>query len=267
MSTSQPPAPPTEAPFWPHCAHGADPVTDPVGCHGAHVPGHTACLAHLNDADRTSYLAGLSPGVDIDHCGTPFTEDLLTQLLNALTDPTTHNPHLGTAKFDGALFTGTAGFEQAQFTGTAGFDRAEFSGGAMFRGAQFSGDARFGGVQFSHIASFTSAQFSGGAWFGGAQFSGPAAFGGVQFTSSAIFGGALFTSTAGFFGVQFTGTAGFDEAQFSDEALFGRAHFTGACGGTARSRARHPGRAGGRGGEVEPGEGQGLGEVGLAFGG
>ncbi|MFG2668936.1 hypothetical protein ACGFY6_32450 [Streptomyces sp. NPDC048387] len=52
MSTP-PPAP--SAPSWPHCAYGAHP-TDPVGCRGIHVPGHTACLAHLTDTDRDTYL-------------------------------------------------------------------------------------------------------------------------------------------------------------------------------------------------------------------
>ncbi|MFC9261261.1 pentapeptide repeat-containing protein [Streptomyces hydrogenans] len=118
------------APRWPHCAHGADPVTDPVGCRGIHVPGHTACLAHLNDADRTTYLASLAPSAAIDLRCTPFTEDLLNQLLTALTDHTTQHPHLGDAVFDGAQFTGPARFDGAQFTGHARFDGAQFTEGA-----------------------------------------------------------------------------------------------------------------------------------------
>lgn len=34
------------------CELGAD----PIGCRGIHVPGHTACLAHVADADRDAYL-------------------------------------------------------------------------------------------------------------------------------------------------------------------------------------------------------------------
>ncbi|MET9116714.1 hypothetical protein ABZX38_21340 [Streptomyces longwoodensis] len=83
MSTS-------EVPSWPHCAYGADPTADPVGCRGIHVPGHTACLAHLAAADRDAYLASLTPGADIDHRGTTFT----ASLLNAVRDPTTGNPRL-----------------------------------------------------------------------------------------------------------------------------------------------------------------------------
>lgn len=59
-----------EPPTWPHCAHGAGPAVDPAGCRGIHVPGRTACLAHLADADRDDHLAGLTPGASIDHRGT-----------------------------------------------------------------------------------------------------------------------------------------------------------------------------------------------------
>ncbi|MFI9781662.1 hypothetical protein ACIHCV_44935, partial [Streptomyces sp. NPDC051956] len=64
--------PPTDpltcrAPSWPHCAHGAAPAADPVGCRGIHVVGHTTCLAHLSDTDRALYLDGLAAGADVDH--------------------------------------------------------------------------------------------------------------------------------------------------------------------------------------------------------
>ncbi|MFK3734663.1 pentapeptide repeat-containing protein [Streptomyces sp. NPDC088090] len=193
MST---PPPPTEAPPWPHCTHGADPVTDPVGCRGIHVPGHRACLAHLNDADRTAYLAGLAPGADIDHRETPFTADLLKQLLAALTDPTTRQPRLGTAMFGGAQFFGDAVFSRAQFTGDAMFVGAQFTGDAVFVGAQFTGRAVFLRAQFTGDASFIGAQFADDAWFTGAQFADDAWFGGAQFSDYARFGGAQFLTSA-----------------------------------------------------------------------
>ncbi|WP_415962019.1 pentapeptide repeat-containing protein [Streptomyces sp. 021-4] len=221
------PPPPTAAPSWPHCAHDADPVTDPVGCRGIHVPGHTACLAHLCDADRTAYLTGLAPGTDIDHCGTPFTQDLLSQLLTALIDPTTRLPHFGHAWFGGAQFTGDARFGGAQFTGDAWFGEAQFTGEAWFGGAQFTGDARFNGAQFTGEAWFGGAQFTGDARFNGAQFTGEAWFGGAQFTGDAWFDGAQFTGDAWFDGAQFTGHARFDGAQFTGHARFGGAQFTG----------------------------------------
>ncbi|WP_234321303.1 pentapeptide repeat-containing protein [Streptomyces katrae] len=251
------------APPWPHCAHGADPATDPVGCPGIRVPGHTACLAHLTDTDRNAYLASLAPGADIDHRGTPFTEPLLTSLLYALRHPTTQNPHLGDARFDwaqfsgdarfdwaqfsgdagfngaqfsrsagfnGAQFSGDAGFDRARFSRSAGFNRAQFSRSAGFNGAQFCGDAWFDTVQFSGGAGFDGAQFSGAAGFNGVQFSGDARFGGVQFSGSAWFEGAQFSQFAGFNRVQFSRSAGFNRAQFCGNAWFGTVQFSGNAG-------------------------------------
>ncbi|MER6977300.1 hypothetical protein [Streptomyces carpinensis] len=76
------------APSWPYC--GRDAAPDSVGCHGRSVEPHAACLAHLTDADRCTYLALLQPGADLDHRGTPFTAELLSQLLAALTNPATN---------------------------------------------------------------------------------------------------------------------------------------------------------------------------------
>ncbi|MCT9075446.1 pentapeptide repeat-containing protein [Streptomyces fulvoviolaceus] len=226
---STPPAVPP-APSWPYCAHGADSATDPVGCRGIHVPGHTACLAHLTAIDRDTYLAGLAPGADIDHRGTPLTEELLNRLLHALHDPTTAKPRLGNAGFDGAQFFGTAGFDGAQFSGDAWFGGAQFSGVARFGEAQFSGNAGFSGAQFSDVARFVRAQFSSDARFGEAQFSGNAAFVRAQFSDVAWFGGAQFSSDARFGEAQFSGDARFGRAQFSGDAGFVRAQFSGRAG-------------------------------------
>ncbi|GHI18644.1 hypothetical protein Shyd_00150 [Streptomyces hydrogenans] len=214
MSTPPPPTPSTEAPSWPHCAHGADPVTNPVGCRGIHVPGHTACLAHLNDTDRTAYLTGLAPGADIDHRGTPFTETLLDQLLIALTDLTTPHPHFGTAEFREAQFSGDARFDWARFSRDARFQKAQFSGIAGFDSARFSRDARFQKAQFSGVARFGGARFFGVAWFGKAQFSGDARFDEAQFSSIAWFRRTQFSRVTRFEEAQFSGNAEFREAQF-----------------------------------------------------
>ncbi|WP_347814641.1 pentapeptide repeat-containing protein [Streptomyces sp. Tu 3180] len=142
MSTAASPPPSSTPPAWPHCGHGATPA-DPVGSRGIRVGDHTACLAHLNDVDRAAYLAALSPGANIDHRGTPFTAELLDQLLAALRDPITGTPHIGVARFS-----------EASFSGDAQFDGASFSDIAAFGGASFSGDARFGGAEFetaSHL--------------------------------------------------------------------------------------------------------------------
>ncbi|MBN0048516.1 pentapeptide repeat-containing protein [Streptomyces actuosus] len=96
------------------------------------IPGHATCLAHLTGTDRDTYLAGLTPGADIDHRGTPFTEDLLNRLLTALRDPTPQRPCLGDARFSEAQFSGRARFGGAQFSEAAGFNRAQYSGRAEF---------------------------------------------------------------------------------------------------------------------------------------
>ncbi|MFJ4517455.1 pentapeptide repeat-containing protein [Streptomyces sp. NPDC088816] len=225
MSTLTSPIP--GAPSWSYCAHGADPTVDPVGCRGVHVPGHTACLAHLSETDRDTYLAGLAPGADIDHRGTPFTEDLLGQLLSALRDPTNGKPHVGDARFYMAQFSGTAVFDGTQFSGYAAFGGAQFSGDAGFDGTQFSGYAAFGGAQFSDGAVFGGAQFSGTAVFDQAQFSGNAGFHRTQFSGTAVFDQAQFSGNAGFHRTQFSGDAVFDQAQFSGGAVFIGAQFSG----------------------------------------
>ncbi|GAA2402250.1 hypothetical protein GCM10010420_31690 [Streptomyces glaucosporus] len=160
MTPARPEPPPAAPPAWPHCGHRSGP-DDPAGCRGARVAGHGACLAHLDETDRAAHLASLSPGDDVDHRGTPFTEDLLNRLLDALRDPGTGRPLMGTARFD-----------EASFAGTAWFNRASFSGEAWFAGAVFAGDARFGGARFLGDAWFAGAVFSGDAWFDGAALAG-----------------------------------------------------------------------------------------------
>jgi hypothetical protein len=212
-------------PNWPHCGHGAAPAADPVGCRGIHVPGHTACLAHLTDTDRAAYLAALPPGSDIDHRGTHFTEDLLRQLLDALRDPTTGHPHLGDAGFGAASFSGDASFVDASFSGSASFRGASFSGDAWFRGASFSGLAWFVDASFSGSASFVDASFSGYAGFEGASFSGPAWFEFSSFSGDAVFEGASFSEHAVFHAVCFSGGVSFHRASISGVAFFHGARF------------------------------------------
>ncbi|MGW5463723.1 pentapeptide repeat-containing protein [Streptomyces sp. NPDC003996] len=154
---SRPPTPPSEG-NWPYCGHGADPVTDAAGCNGIHVPGHNACLAHLADTDRAAYLAGLTSGSDIDHRGTPFTEALLTALLDALRDRTTGKPRVGNARFDRAQFSATAGFYRVVFSGAVWFTDAQFSGTSWFKWTKFDSDAGFSGAEFSGTDQFGPVQ-------------------------------------------------------------------------------------------------------------
>ncbi|MEW2060338.1 pentapeptide repeat-containing protein [Streptomyces sp. NPDC007002] len=220
MSTAEPPP-------WPHCAHGADPAADPVGCRGIHVPGHTVCLAHLADDDRDSYLAVLTPGVGIDHRGTHFTESLLNALLNALRDPEAGHPRVGHAKFEMATFEGAALFESAIFEDCALFESAIFEGDALFESVTFKGDhALFDQATFKGGANFTSATFKNGAGFSQVTFEDSALFGEVTFEvgsagfGSATFGEATFGSRAEFGLTTFEGIALFDSATFKGDAGF-----------------------------------------------
>ncbi|MGY1548294.1 pentapeptide repeat-containing protein [Streptomyces sp. MN6] len=207
MSTVSPPD-------WLYCAHGADPAADPVGCRGIHVPGYTACLAHLADADRDAYLADLTPGASIDHRGTTFTAPLLNALLNALRDPATGHSRLGDAKFNSAIFQGTAESNSAIFQGTAEFGSAIFQGGAWF-----------GSATFQRSADFDSATFQSRAWFGSATFEGGAQFASATFQRSAVFESATFGDDAVFAGATFEGDAVFAAATFEGDAVFGTATF------------------------------------------
>uniref|UniRef100_A0AAU2K037 Pentapeptide repeat-containing protein n=1 Tax=Streptomyces sp. NBC_00049 TaxID=2903617 RepID=A0AAU2K037_9ACTN len=254
---STPPAP--GAPSWLHCAHGADSVADPVGCRGIQVPGHTACLAHLlDDADRDAYFAGLTPGTDIDHRGTPFTETLLSSLLGTLRDPATGHPRLGDAVFESATFEGAARFDSVTFEGDAGFDSATFKGSAVFdsatfqsdamfesatfegnalfesatlegiavfRSATFQGDARFESATFEHVAAFESATFKGSAVFESATFERVAVFESVTFEGVALFDSATFEGNAGFESATFEADARFDSVTFEGDAVFRSATF------------------------------------------
>ncbi|MFI6143681.1 pentapeptide repeat-containing protein [Streptomyces griseus] len=249
MSTSEPPT-------WPHCAHGADPA-DPVGCRGIHVPGHTACLAHLTDADRDAYLTGLTPGDNIDHRGTTFTDSLLASLLDALRDPAIGIVRLGNAEFSWATFEGRALFGSAVFEDDALFWSAKFKSVAAFELANFKGKALFGSAAFGHIARFqsatfeeaarfesttfekatifSSAVFKGEAYFHSANFKGMTRFWLATFESRAVFrwatfervtfGLATFKKSANFGSVTFKSGASFGKVTFESNATFGSATF------------------------------------------
>ncbi|MFM9452371.1 pentapeptide repeat-containing protein [Streptomyces europaeiscabiei] len=221
------PESPSAPPSWPHC--GKDPGPErPFGCPGIHIPGHTACLAHLPQSDRDAFLAGLAPGADIDHRGTPFTTELLGQLLTALRDPATGSPHVGAAQFDWVAFSGDARFDRVTFSDSAGFNWAAFSGDARFDGAAFSGDARFMRSTFANSANFERASFSGDALFERAGFSGAAVFVRSTFAKSAQFDLAAFSDVAWFDEAVFSGDALFGGAAFSDDARFSGAQFKAA---------------------------------------
>ncbi|GCD99695.1 pentapeptide repeat-containing protein [Embleya hyalina] len=233
---TSPPAPSPTPPPWPHCAEGTT-TTDLVGCRGIYVTGHTRCLAHLGPADRTAYLASLTPGADVNHCGTTLDGPLLTELLYALRDPTTTHPRLGNADFRDATFTANAWFQDARFIADADFrdaafaadahfQDATFAADAYFQDATFAADANFPGTAFTSDAYFQSATFTAGAYFRGATFTADANFDDATFTARANFRGATFTADANFLGATFTASAWFQGVTFAADANFLGARFT-----------------------------------------
>ncbi|MFE4720627.1 pentapeptide repeat-containing protein, partial [Streptomyces sp. NPDC056728] len=175
--------------------------------------GHTACLAHLADTERDAYLASLQPGADVDHRGTSFTAQLLHELLRALRDPGTGQPHVGYAEFGSATFEGSARFEFATFEGRAWFGWATFEGRTVFESATFKRRAGFESATFKGRTGFESATFKGGAWFRSATFEAEAGFESTTF-KRAWFGSATFK-----------GSARFESVTFEDDAWFGAATF------------------------------------------
>ncbi|MFE7070438.1 pentapeptide repeat-containing protein [Streptomyces sp. NPDC057620] len=159
----------------------------------------------MDEDDRAAHLAALSPGANIDHRGTTFTEPLLGALLGALHDPLTGLPCLGVADFQGAAFQGDAQFSEVTFSGLASFYEATFSGDALFRKAIFSSGAAFTNVTFSGDARFFAVAFSSTSTVGfvGATFSGDARFDWVAFSGNAWFRGATFTGDASFYEARF----------------------------------------------------------------
>jgi uncharacterized protein YjbI with pentapeptide repeats len=219
----------SQPPGWAHCGHGAG-TGDPVGCRGIRVTGHAACLAHLDDIGRTAYLSALHPGADIDHRGTPFTQGLLGQLLDAVRSPDTRVPRLGNAWFDRSSFTGHAGFGEATFTGHAGFGGVSFAGHADFRRVTFTDRADFDWVSFAGHADFRRVTFTDRASFRRASFAGHADFRRITFTDRASFRSARFTQDADFDGATFSRDAEFNEAFFAGLTVFTEATFAGDAG-------------------------------------
>ncbi|MFE1206204.1 pentapeptide repeat-containing protein [Streptomyces sp. NPDC058762] len=189
------------------------------------MPGHTACLAHLADADRNAYLASLPPGTDIDHRGTPFTEPLLDALLNALRDPATGHPRLGEASFESATFHGSANFWGAVFQGEASFGAATFQGNARFGEESFLSDTQLKSAPFMSGARLTAATFERGAGFESATFKQGAWFRAVTFGRSVWFGAAAFQGEARFGAATFQGDVWFGEAAFQGDARFAAVAF------------------------------------------
>ncbi|GGT52846.1 hypothetical protein GCM10010243_33990 [Streptomyces matensis] len=207
--------------MWPQCDRA-------LACQGIQVPGHTACLAHLNETDRNAYLATLVPGADVDHRGTSFTRDLLNSLLSSLRDPVTGECRFGHARLNGANFQ-DAHFEGVTFSGVASFDGVIFHGHAEFTMATFCENARFVDTTYNGDARFTRVVFTGNAYFGRAAFQGSADFAATDFVRDALFNGVTCRGNVAFLGANFGDTADFSKGTFGRYAGFSRANFVRAA--------------------------------------
>ncbi|MFM9371388.1 pentapeptide repeat-containing protein [Streptomyces sp. Da 82-17] len=193
------------------------------------MAGYTACLAHLSDVERDTYLTGLSPGADIDHRGTPFTEQLLRSLLGALLDPATRLPCLGASRFGFATFTGRADFGSATFRGGVDFESATFQDEALFKEANFLDGAWFGSAVFESTNGFSSATFHRQAWFAYATFRKDAQFPAASF-GDAVFARAVFQESALFPFVTFKEEVAFYACTLQGDARFDASTFQGSVG-------------------------------------
>ncbi|MEU4358697.1 pentapeptide repeat-containing protein [Streptomyces virginiae] len=167
----------------------------------------------------------MTPGSDIDHRGTPFTDALLRSLLDALRDPGTGvlpgTARFGAARFDSATFHGDAWFNSAAFERDVSFDSATFTGDARFDSATFKHDATFNQVTFHGHALFPFVTFHGRANFISATFKREAGFLETAFKDAAHFGLATFQSVGWFKKATIDGNASFEGATFEQSARFG----------------------------------------------
>ncbi|MFF7566679.1 pentapeptide repeat-containing protein [Streptomyces pseudovenezuelae] len=181
----------------------------------------------MADTDRDAYVASLTPGTDIDHRGTLFTEPLLGALLDALRDPASGHPRLGIARFESATFLGAADFSSVAFESKADFKSATFQDLATFLLTDFQGDAEFRLVTFHLGVGFLEPRFQGQADFSSAIFRSDAMFRSAIFERLAQFTSASFQSTANFMSSIFGDEAWFESATFQGNALFKSATFRG----------------------------------------
>lgn len=219
--TSTPPDANPDAPPWPYCRYGG--TANDVGCRGLIVEPHAACLAHLGDAERSAYLAGLRPGADVDHRGTPLSEELLRELLDAVTDARSARAHLGHARFGLAKFTGNADFGGAEIGGDADFAQAEINGDADFTRAEIAGNATFAGAQMRGDAQFARVEIRGNAQFDGAKVDGH-----VQFARATIGGYAWFVRVEIGRDAQFPRARIGSDTWFASASIGGNVQFGGA---------------------------------------
>ncbi|MEU5257212.1 pentapeptide repeat-containing protein [Streptomyces longwoodensis] len=195
----------------------------------------------MSDADRVVYIAGLQPGADIDHRGTPFTEELLSELLAPLRDPVSGRPCLGCAKFNEAKFSGNATFESTDFRGDADFSMVEIRGDARFEWGDIRGKAAFGGAKIGGNLNFSNVTVDDTAWFIMAEIEGESNFTGMRVKEVDFMLAKL--ANVAFSTVKIAGSASFAGAKiggfmdFTGAEIGGPVQFMGAVIGSGASFA------------------------------
>ncbi|MEU6624011.1 pentapeptide repeat-containing protein [Streptomyces litmocidini] len=215
----------TDAPAWPQCGH----LDAGERCRGRRVGPHTACLAHLDGAERAAHLASLTPGADLDHRGTPFTQSLLDELLAPLREPGSGRARVGEASFDEVRFTGDAELEEIDFGDFCSFSSAVFGGGLYVREVRTGGDFRLAAARVAGDVWLDDTGVDGDAWFYEARIEGALRFCVREVGHSAMFEG-MTCGDAYFSGVRMCGVASFDGAVIDGEASFDGAVFEEGAG-------------------------------------
>ncbi|MFI1659401.1 pentapeptide repeat-containing protein [Streptomyces sp. NPDC020472] len=244
----------TDAPAWQQCGH----LDAGERCRGHRAGSYTACLAHLDSAERAAYLATLTPGADLDHRGTPFTQSLLDELLAPLRDPGSGRARVGGASFDEVRFTGDAELQGIDFGGFCSFSSAVFGGGVYVHDVHVGGDLRLGAAQVAGDVWLDDTDVDGDAWFYETRIKGTLRFHvrevgrGAMFKGmtcgDAYFSGVRTCGVASFEGAVVDGEAAFDGAVFEEGADFQRVRIAGrACFDGARF---HRGAAGFGGADI-----------------
>jgi len=214
--------------FWPRCSAVN-------GCSGRATGRCGGCPAHLRPREFEEFAGALRPGADLDLRGVTVPVWLLDAVLDAVTGPD-GRPHLGRARFDGAVLPadavlrgvcveGDSSFDGACFLGGVSFYDARFFGNASFRGARFGRNVSFHEARFHRYTSFEEAVFTRDALFGEARWHADASFRKAVFMGAACFDRARFGRDAAMQAARFGGPVSFKRVQVTRHARFERTRF------------------------------------------
>ena len=214
--------------FWPRC-------TAVHGCSGRATGRLGGCAAHLRPREFEEFAGALRPGSDLDLRGVTVPAWLLDAVLDAVTGPD-GRPHLGRARFDGAVLPsdavlhgvcveGDSSFDGACFLGAVSFYDARFFGNASFRGARFGRNVSFHEARFHRFTSFEEAVFTCDALFGEARWHADVSFRSAVFMGAACFDRAHFGRDAAMQAACFGGPVSFKRVHVTRHARFERTRF------------------------------------------